>query len=330
MTPSIGHPCPIDERRAATGWPVVACLVATLVVALAAAGAVAAPASGATGPASPSFAFALGYSLVNSNVDPPGANNWSCRPSARHPRPVVLTHGTIENRYDNWAALSPVLKANGYCVFAMDYGDGAGAPAGEPAAIKGTGDIRVSARELAAYVTRVLGTTGATKVDIVGHSQGGMMPRQYLKYEGGAAKVNALVGISPSNHGTTVNGLSGLLTTINRLGADRFVLGPAFAQQYAGSGFLANLNAGGDTVAGVKYTVIATRYDEVVTPYRSAFLTAGPGATVKNIVLQDGCPIDFSDHLNDSYSPRTASLVLNALDPTRGNGAVCVPRGPVL
>ena len=51
----------------------------------------------------------------------------------------------------------------------------------------------------------------------------------------------------------------------------------ACVQQEAGSAFLANLNAGGDTVAGVSYTVIESRNDEVVTPYTSAFLS-GPGS----------------------------------------------------
>ena len=40
-------------------------------------------------------------------------------------------------------------------------------------------------------------------LDLVGHSQGGMMPRYYVKNLGGAAKVDDLIGLSPSNHGTT-------------------------------------------------------------------------------------------------------------------------------
>ena len=33
------------------------------------------------------------------------------------------------------------------------------------------------------------------------------MPRYYLRFLGGAAKVHSLVGLAPSNHGTTLDGL---------------------------------------------------------------------------------------------------------------------------
>ena len=50
-----------------------------------------------------------------------------------------------------------------------------------------------------------------------------------------------------------------------------------------------------ETVPGVNYTVIETRDDEVVTPYTNAFLPAAPN--VSNITLQNQCPLDASDHL---------------------------------
>ncbi len=233
---------------------------------------------------------------------PPGANDWSCAPTAAHPRPVVLVHGTFENRFDNWQALSPLLKSDGYCVFALDYGSYNGSGALE---IYGVGDIPTSAGQLDAFVDRVRAATGAAEVDVVGHSQGGMMPRWYLKFLGGAAEVHTLVGLSPSNHGTT---LDGLLTLPN---SDAATSGcPACRQQKAGSPFMRQLNAGGDTVGGVSYTVIQTRYDEVVTPYTSAFLS---GPDVTNILLQDQDPANTTDHVRIPYDPLALSDVLAAL-----------------
>src|SRR5205823_6328002 len=135
--------------------------------------------------------------------------------------------------------------------------------------------IADSAHQLAAFVDRVRSATGAAKVDIVGHSQGGMMPRYYLRFLGGASSVDTLVGLAPSNYGTTADGLSALPGVPQLLGAG---LGPSVTDQIVGSAFLQQLNAGGDTVPGVRYTVIETEHDEVVTPYTSAFLT-GPDVT---------------------------------------------------
>ena len=49
-----------------------------------------------------------------------------------HPRPVVLVHGTAGNRSTNWQTYGPLLKNNGYCVFALDYGDRATGPIEQP------------------------------------------------------------------------------------------------------------------------------------------------------------------------------------------------------
>jgi triacylglycerol esterase/lipase EstA (alpha/beta hydrolase family) len=287
------------------------------------------PAVADPGPEIHSFAVAFGYSIAHPDLDPPGANDWGCRPSTRHPRPVVLVHGTWENRYDNFAQLSPALGRDGYCVFALDYGDTDDNLLSQPESIKGNGDIRRSAKELATFVDRVLAATGAAKVDIVGHSQGGMMPRQYLRFEGGASKVATLVSLGATHHGTTLLGIGSFADTLGLLGLTPPILGAAAAQQVVGSEFLTDLNAGGDTEPGISYVVIATRYDEVTTPYRSTFLTAGPGATVRNITLQDGCAVDLSDHLSMTYSWRAIGYVRQALDPAAAP-VPCLPNAPVV
>ena len=78
-------------------------------------------------------------------VSPPGANDFTCKPTAAHPAPVVLVHGTFEGAADNWATASPKVKAAGYCVFALEYGN------------RGTGDIAASAGQLQRFVDAVLG-----------------------------------------------------------------------------------------------------------------------------------------------------------------------------
>jgi triacylglycerol esterase/lipase EstA (alpha/beta hydrolase family) len=246
--------------------------LATVVLAI---GILAAPAAGAT--------------YYTSGVSPVGSNDWSCKPTAAHPEPVVLVHGTFADMTVSWNLFSPALHNDGYCVFALDYGN------------RATNDIAQSANELSAFVDRVLSATGASKVDIVGHSQGGMMPRYYIKNLGGDAKVDDLVGLAPSNHGTTNRAAFYANSQTCQ----------ACVQQQAGSPFLASLNAGDESPGAVSYTQVETVYDEVVTPYTSAFLA--PDTDVTNVTLQDKCPNDVSEHLGISHDPIALQWAENAL-----------------
>jgi len=246
----------------------------------------------------------------------PGANNWSCKPSAAHPRPVVLVHGTFGTGSDSWLVAAPALASHGYCVFALTYGTEPGV-----SLFAGLAPVTDSAAELATFVNGVLAATGAGQADLVGHSQGGMMPRYYLRFLGGAGKVHTLVGLAPSNHGTTLNGLAALAAAIP--GALDLIRSgcPACADQIVGSALLQKLNAGGDTVPGVSYTVIATRYDEVVTPYTSQFLS---GDDVRNVTLQRLCVLDIAEHVAIVADPVALHEVLNALDPAHAGPTTCL------
>jgi triacylglycerol esterase/lipase EstA (alpha/beta hydrolase family) len=254
---------------------------------------------------------------------PPGANDWTCRPSAAHPDPVVLVHGLLANMTDNWQTMSPLLANNGYCVFALTYGnDPSATPPGDE--FGGLTTMEQSAAQLSAFVDRVLAATGARKVDIVGHSEGATMPDYYLEYLGGAAKVARYVGISGVKHGTTLHGLNTFIDLFDSLfpGASSASVGSCAScpEFLVGSDYVNAIEARAP-VRSVVYTNISTRYDELVSPYTSSFLS---GRNVTNITLQDHCALDHSDHLSIVSSPITARYMLNALDPAHAQTPPCV------
>jgi triacylglycerol lipase len=220
---------------------------------------------------------------------PTVVDSSSCRPPKQHPHPVVLVHGTFAAT--SWAVIGPALARRGYCVFTFYYGD------------DGTADIAASARELRAFVNQLLARSRARRVSIVGHSEGGMMPRYYIRFLGGAKKVDDLIGLSPSNHGS----MNPLLLEGAAFGCT------ACAEQEAfGSAFLRKLNAGDETPGPVDYTAIQTALDQVVVPYTSAFLD-GSAKNVTNVMLQSHCPDDDSGHLGITSDPVALQWVLNAL-----------------
>lgn len=239
--------------------------------------------------------------LLKEGIAPPGANDPDCQPDEEHPYPLVLVPGTFETMAQNWAVLSPFLAAKGFCVYALNYGFTKAGPS--------TGPIEQSARELKQFVENILHHTKAKKVSIIGHSQGGMMPRYYIRFLDGASQVEDLIALASSNHGTTgIAGLSRLTWSIGSLSSCTACL-----QQKAGSQFLQHLNRGDESPGPVSYTNIATIYDEVVVPYTSAFLN-GPDWQVTNITLQTFYPKDLSEHIGIAYNPHVFPIILEALN----------------
>lgn len=263
---------------------------------------------------------AVGAYVLSPNTVP-GANDFNCQLTPQHPRPVVLVHGTVENMGFNWAALSPMLKNAGYCVFALNYGEGLLSLFGR---VNGLNSVSSNANEVSGFINVVLSRTGASQVDFVGHSQGGLIGTYYTKRLNGAAKVHTMVQLAPSNHGTTLSGLTSLGSALGLLGIANIVLGaatPSLVDQQFGSAFQNAVFADGDVVDGPNYLVIETMHDIVVTPYTNAFLD---GPNVTNIVMQDQCPNDPTGHIGIVFDGPALANVLNVLGPnTPGFSAPC-------
>jgi triacylglycerol lipase len=260
---------------------------------------------------------------------PPGANNFACRPTPAHPRPVVLVHGLGATMSENWGYISPLLAQRGYCVFALTYGLDPRLPY-----FGGVIPIEQSARELGAFVTRVRAATGAGKVDLVGHSEGTFMPEYWLKYLGGARYVKRYVAMTPLYHGTNVGGLASVRDLGAPLGLSGALIGlvsqfcGSCSEFLTGSPMVKQLNAGpgGAAVPGLSYTTIPTKYDELVSPYTSGILHA---PNVRNEVLQDVCPNDLSEHAAEAFDPVVAQLIFNALDPSHARPVSCAGLPPL-
>ncbi|HWL85414.1 MAG TPA: alpha/beta fold hydrolase [Polyangiaceae bacterium] len=275
------------------------------------------------------FQQALIESVLSPEALPPGAQDPFAETAGTVSKPtpganpVVLVHGTWANRYNTWKVLSQELKNEGFAVFALNYGEKGGHL---PKVIKGYGDIKESAKELARFVDEVLSKTGASKVDLVGHSQGGgITPRWYLKYEGGKDKVDKMIGLAPSNHGTTMMAMQTLGTAMTQLlrvqgiAADgmNLAVGKAALQQSRDSkeSLQAQLDEDGDTLSGITYVVVSTKLDEAVTPWTQCPLNGVSGHKWSNLVLQEfqGLKLDLTGHLGVPNHPVTVEIVKRAL-----------------
>lgn len=269
-------------------------------------------------PVIPSLVAGVAAALPNPAAAPPGANIPGCSSSA-HPTPVVLVNGTFANATDDFGGLAPTLANAGYCVYTFDYG----APSSQ--FIQSIGSVPASAQQLASFVQQVLAETGAAKVDLVGHSQGGMLAEYYVKLLGGAQHVRDLVGLSPTTHGTTLDGLTGLASFFP--GANQIVGSAcqACVDQEAGSPVIQQLDNGPIAQAGVNYTIIETLDELVVTPVGSSFIHE---SGVTNEYVQQFCPLDLVDHADLPYDQVVFRLVMNALDPATARFPNCLLEFP--
>lgn len=255
---------------------------------------------------------------------PPGANDFDCEPSKAHPRPVVLAHGLGANMSANWSYVSPRLADAGYCVFALTYGHDP-RTMGWPYRPGGLKPMQKSSKQLKRFVAEVLDATGAKRIDLIGHSEGTVMPRWYMERRGGAKFVKRFVALTPLWRGTEVGGAAlfrdigsifGLDDPIQEAVAGICGSCPQFLR---GSDYMNELNEDGEAIPGVRHTNIVTRYDELVVPYTSGLMRDGG----KNITIQDVCPANVSEHLAVAFDPVVVQMFLNALDPKNATEVTC-------
>ncbi|MEV0901099.1 alpha/beta fold hydrolase [Actinoplanes sp. NPDC049802] len=172
-------------------------------------------------------------------------------PAAAAPgTPVIFVHGYTGSA-SNWTTAMSVFRAGGYAgseLFAYEYNS--------------YGNNITNAQGLAGYVSQVRARTGASQVDIVNHSMGGLVSLWYVKQLGGAQYVRRLASIAGANHGTTYAGACLVYVTCQ--------------QMYPGSSFINTLSAGDETPGSTRYATWYSPCDGIIIPYTSTVLS---GAT---------------------------------------------------
>jgi triacylglycerol esterase/lipase EstA (alpha/beta hydrolase family) len=256
-----------------------------------------------------------------------GNNDFGCRPSAAHPDPVVLLHGTFATYYEDLNFLQSALAAKGYCTFSLTYGAYPQFPL-----VGGLKPVAESSVEIKNYVEKVRTATGAAKVDVVGHSEGGLQSLYLAKMQGISSEIGRVVALAPPTQGTDASGLIKLADALLPGGQATFnqiasTLGiQVLADEVPGGPAIVALNNGPIAQPGIAYTVITSKYDELVTPVVSAFVRE-PGVT--NEYVQDSCPFDPVGHIGEAYDLNVWHLIENALDPAHATPiAICAVGSP--
>lgn len=218
------------------------------------------------------------------------------------PNPVIVAGGAFSPEILQWP-LRDTIQRDGRDVYIFSIDN--------PAALleqNSTKPLDETSVRFGGFVDDVLARTGAQRVDIVTHSQSGLLTQYFIKRLGGENKVGTVVNFSGIAQGT-------LLANVALEFGDLRCLQVTVCEQLAmDSDFIRDLNDPTDAAPGVRYVNFTSRNEEVVFPFENNFMT-GPG-DITNVLLQDQCPNDFAEHL---LMPLYPPLIEGAAQALRGD-----------
>ena len=202
--------------------------------------------------------------------------------------PVLLVHGTTSNPTVAWSVgLQPLLSERGHVVCTVTLPEVA------------TGRIDVAGEYVVSSIRRMAARFDRP-VNVIGHSQGGMLPRWAIKWWPDVRSlVGDVIGLASSNHGTPV--AAALCTR---------ACSAAGWQQSPRSRFLAALNAADETPGRLSYSVVSSQTDTTVPPPSPELRGE---ADDSNTAIQAICPGREVSHTQVLYDAVSVALVVDAL-----------------
>ena len=202
-------------------------------------------------------------------------------PDQSRPGPVLLVPG-YGGSAGSLAPLARALRAGGRDVTLVELPDQA------------RGDLGQQADSLATTAAAAMLRTGATSLDVVGYSAGGVVARLWVTTGGGGSMVRRLVTLGSPHHGTE----------LARLGTVVSGTCPLACQQLdPGSALLAQLD-NQPLPIGLVVLSVWTTLDDVVIPPQSAVIDGVPSPSLQSI-----CPADASRH-GDLPRDRVAEKII--------------------
>jgi triacylglycerol lipase len=194
-------------------------------------------------------------------------------PAAPDADPVIIAAGTGAPR-EFYEPLASRLRAGGYEVSIYTI----------PSPLS---PFEESAPSFEAFLEEVIDETGASKVDVIGHSQGVILVRYAAKFLGGAQWIDTMISLSGGIHGSSL---------ASGVEASAGCFGLVLCEEAAiGSDFVKHLNEPNDALSGVHHVNITTIHDQIAKPYTNN-LMSGTG-DITNVVVQDQCPASTVGHL---------------------------------
>lgn len=195
----------------------------------------------------PMLLAALALAACDPGAAPTGPEAAVAPAPTRHP--ILFVHGW-QGSASTWNTMVSRFKADGWTdaqLMAWTYNS--------------SQSNATTAQEISTRVDQLMAATGATRVDVVTHSMGGLSSRYYAKNLGGDARIDAWVSLGGPNHGTT---------TANAC------VSVACTEMRIGSAFLTALNSGDETPGAPRYATWWSGCDEIINPDDSVLLA---GAT---------------------------------------------------
>lgn len=196
-----------------------------------------------------------------------------------HDTPVLLVHGYGHNR-SGWFLVERLLRAAGFTsVHTMNY------------VAFGRDGVPELAERLAARVASIRALTGAEKVHLVGHSNGGILIRWFVQELGGDQVVDTAITVASPHEGTV---------------AAHAAPGPCARDLRPGSNVMRRLAAGARPTP-VRWIAYYSNLDALVMPAPSAMLRQ-PVLHATNVLVKD------HGHIGMMVSPKVARSIVAQLE----------------